>query len=183
MTNLPVLPISDTEWPAEISNLKDGFAGQLNVYRTMANHPALLNAWANLRDHVVKKSSLSPEQSEIAILRTGYRMNAAYEWAHHVVRARKCGMSDARIATLRGPVALMSGEDAVIAKTVDELLSSSVMSPEAQAGLVACVGLTGVLDVMATVGFYSTLAYIVNSFDVPIDDDIARALADQPFGA
>lgn len=177
----PILPLPDADWPTELAHMKDGFAGQLNVYRTMANHPSLLKAWADLRDHVVLKSNLTQQQSEVAILRTGHRMNAPYEWAHHVVRARKCAMSDARIATMRGPIADMHQEDAIIAKAVDELVSNSKLTPAVREPLEAYVGITGTLDVMATVGFYTTLSYIVNSFDVPIDDNIIRALDTQPF--
>ena len=36
------------------------------------------------------------------------------------------------------------------------------------------------LDLIATVGFYTTLAFIVNSFDTPLDADIAEALARRP---
>jgi 4-carboxymuconolactone decarboxylase len=36
------------------------------------------------------------------------------------------------------------------------------------------------LDVIATVGFYSTLGYILNSFETPLDDNIVREMADQP---
>ena len=35
-------PLTDAEWPEEIADLRDGFAGTLNVYRAMAHHPALL---------------------------------------------------------------------------------------------------------------------------------------------
>ncbi len=50
-------PLSDSDWPAEISDMLPGFAGKLNVYRTMAHHPALLRAWSDLREHPL---SLSP---------------------------------------------------------------------------------------------------------------------------
>ena len=69
----------------EVANaLRDGFAGQLNVYRTMAHHPALVRAWAPMRQHVVKDTALGLERSEVVILRTGHRMGSAYEWAHRL---------------------------------------------------------------------------------------------------
>jgi hypothetical protein len=36
-------------------------------------------------------------------------------------------------------------------------------------------------DVIATLGFSSTLGYILNTFDTPLDDDIAAALTETPF--
>lgn len=172
-------PIPDTDWPSEITDLRDGFAGSLNVYRVMAHHPALLRAWQDYRDHVVVRSTLDRQRSEMVILRTGHRLNAEYEWAHHVIRARGCGMDDARIAALRGPLAEMTPEDAVLAESVDDLIDQACLGDATLRALGALVGPKGVLDLMATVGLYSTLAFIVKTYDVPIDRDVAAALAKQ----
>jgi hypothetical protein len=47
--------------------------------------------------------------------------------------------------------------------------------------VIALVGKKGVLDIIATVGFYSTLGFMLNSFDTPLDDNIAAEMTDQPF--
>ncbi len=177
----PFPPLTDAEWPEEAAELLDGFAGRLNVYRTMAHNPALLNAWAPLRQHVVRDSALSPQQSEAAILRSGHRLGSPYEWAQHVSRARACGMSDARIDSIRGPVAEMQPDDATIARAVDALFDDKRLPPATMQALIALVGRNGMFDVIATVGFYSTLGYILNSCDTPLDEDIAAELRDEPF--
>lgn len=51
-------PLSDANWPPEIASLMSGFAGGLNVYRTLANHPDLLRSWTDIREHVVNRTSL-----------------------------------------------------------------------------------------------------------------------------
>jgi alkylhydroperoxidase family enzyme len=165
-------PLSDAEWPADIADMKDGFAGGLNVYRVMAHHPALLRAWAGLRDHIVNESVLKPDQREIVILRTGHRLNAAYEWAHHVSRARALGMDEARIMSIAGPASAMEPTDAVLVKAVDALMDNARLDCPARDALEQLSGPQGVLDVIATVGFYTTLAFIVKSFDVPVDASI-----------
>jgi 4-carboxymuconolactone decarboxylase len=169
-------PLADEDWPDAVADLRDGFAGRLDVYRVMARHPALLRAWTALRQHVVLDTALGPERSEVVILRTGHRRGSEYEWSHHVVRARALGFDDARIEALRGPVAAMAPDDAVLAQAVDELTETARLRPETRAALEALVGQEGVLDVMATIGFYSTLAFIVNSFGTPVDADVAAAL-------
>lgn len=176
--NLP--PLSDADWPPEIAEMRAGFAGGLNVYRVMAHHPALLRAWADLRDHVVNRTALGRVRSEVVILRTGFRLGSGYEWAHHVVRARTCGLDDARILALRGETRAMSPEDALVAGAVDELIDNAELRPATASRLAALVGKEGVLDLIATVGFYSVLGFILKSFDTPLDDDIARQLADRP---
>lgn len=160
--------------------MKGTFASKLNVYRTMAHHPQLLLAWADLRDHVVVATALEAQQSEVVILRTGVHLGSDYEWNHHVSRARASGMTDHRIASIRGDVQKMAPEDALFAKAVDELFRERKLTDETIGAVVSVVGKEGVLDVIATVGFYSTLGYMLNSFDTPLDDSIAREMVDHP---
>ena len=176
--NVP--PLSDADWPPELADMLDGFAGALNVYRTMAHHPALLRAWADLREHIVNRSALSLDALEIVILRTGHRLGSHYEWSQHIERARKCGMSDARILAVGGPLAEMSVRDALLCKAVDALFDDARIGDDLLADLFEVYGKPAVFDLMATVGFYSTLGFILNTFQTPLDDDIRARLAENP---
>ncbi len=173
----PCPPLSDAAWPAAIAEMKAGFAGALNVYRTMAHHPGLLQAWAPLRQHVVKDSALGPERSEVVILRAAHRMGSAYEWAHHVSRARVLGFSDDRIAAMRGSP---EGEDGLIVRAVDALFDQRRLPADLEAELAAAIGREGVFDLIATVGFYSVLGYILMTYETPTDRAIAEEMAARP---
>ncbi|MBJ3775660.1 carboxymuconolactone decarboxylase family protein [Acuticoccus mangrovi] len=173
-------PLDDDEWPAAIAELRSGFAGRLNVYRVLAHRPELVRAWSDFRNHVVVETALGRQFSEVVILRTGHAMEAPYEWAHHVVRGRACGLDDARIASLRGPLDAMLPEDAVLAEAVDALLAGGTLSGRQQRDVVELVSTEGLFDLMATVAHYVFLAFIVKSFDVPIDEDIAAELQRNP---
>jgi 4-carboxymuconolactone decarboxylase len=177
MTTSPCPPIADADWPELIAEMRDGFAGALNVYRTMAHHPELLRAWAPLRQHVVKDSALGAERSELVILRAAHRMGSPYEWAHHVSRARTLGMTDARIAAMRG---MPEGEDGLIARAVDALFDQRSLPAELEAELAEALGRKAVFDLIATVGFYSVLGYILMTYDTPIDTPIAAEMAERP---
>lgn len=170
-------PVSDDNWPDEIAAMLPGFAGALNVYRTMAHHPALLKAWAPLRQHIVKDSALGPIRSELVILRVAYRMGSVYEWAHHVSRARALGMTDTRIRTIRG---MPEGEDGLIAQAVDALLDLHRLPPDLETRLSTLLGKQGVFDLIATVGFYSVLGYMLMTYDTPVDEAVAKELAERP---
>jgi 4-carboxymuconolactone decarboxylase len=74
----------------------------------------------------------------------------------------------------------MMAEDATLARAVDELFAQRKLSAETIDAVQDLVGKEGVLDVIATVGFYSTLGYILNSFQTPLDDNIVREMADEP---
>jgi 4-carboxymuconolactone decarboxylase len=175
-------PVSDADWPEALADMRAGFAGGLNVYRTMAHHPALLRAWGPLREHVVNRSALGRQRLEVVILRCGFRLGSDYEWSQHVIRARRCGLSEPRILSLRGPLSDMEGEDRVLAGAVDELFADRALRRSTQAALASLVGKEGILDLIATLGFYSTLGYLLNSFRTPLDDEIRRELSARPVG-
>ena len=101
--------------------------------------------------HVVTANALGPERQEVAILRVAARLNAPYEWAHHVDRAGKIGMSKDRIESIAGDPEGMSHEDALIAGAVDSLIDDTRLSSTQVADLQEAVDLEGILDLMATV--------------------------------
>jgi len=173
----PFTPIPDSDWPAEIDDMRAGFAGQLNVYRVMAHHPDLLRAWTGLRQHIVNASTLGRDRAEVVILRLAHRVSSSYEWNQHVSRGMKAGLSKARISSLRGPLAGMEREDAILAGAVDQLLDHSRLPPAQMAQLEALIGRAAVLDLMATMGMYLTLGFLLNSTDCPLDPEIAADLA------
>jgi 4-carboxymuconolactone decarboxylase len=177
MTSTACPPLPDSDWPETIADLRDGFAGQLNVYRTMAHHPALLRAWAPLRQHLVKDSALGLERSEVVILRTGHRLGSTYEWAHHVSRARALGFSDERIRAVAGQP---EGEDGLIVQAVDALFDLHRIPTALEAELAQAIGREAVFDLIATVGFYTVLGGILQTYETPLDTRIADELAHRP---
>ncbi len=173
-------PVPPADWPAALTDLEADFAGRLNVYRTMAHHPALVHAWTALRQHIVLDTALGRDRSEVVILRTAHNLNSLYEWAHHLSRARKLGMSDQRIASLRTTPTQMARDDAIIATAVDEVMETARLAPATLHSLSELVGKHAVLDLFATVGFYSTLAFIVNTFETPLDKAVAADILGHP---
>jgi 4-carboxymuconolactone decarboxylase len=173
----PCQPIRNENWPAAISDLQDGFAGKLNVYRVMAHHPALLRAWAPLRRHIVLDTALGPERSEVVILRAAYRLQSDYEWTHHVDRARRLGFSEARIAAI---AAAPEGEDGLIVRAVDRVVDDRCLPPELEAELAAALGREAVFDLIATVGFYSILGTLLLTYRTPVEPDIVASGAHRP---
>ena len=174
-------PLAPESWPAALDPLRTGFAAGLNVYRVMAHHPALLIAWQTFRDHVVLRNSLDAGSLEIVILRTGFRRDSVYEWMQHVVRARKAGLDDERIRSAALPPGTQGmREDGLLIRCVDALIDYDRLDTDLQGAVASRFGKEGVLDVIATVGMYSLLAYIIRSFDTPIDGDIEAALAGDP---
>lgn len=169
----PAPPISDADWPACAADLLGSYATNLNVYRVMAHNPKLLVAWTDFRNHVVLNSALSPMQSEIVILRTGFRRGSYYEWAQHVVRGASAGLSTARISSVRTPEHAPP-EDAMLITAVDALIDNGRFDPALRVILLEALGLTATIDIIATVGMYTTLAFLIESFEVPLEQEMLR---------
>jgi alkylhydroperoxidase family enzyme len=180
---MPALPpLTDAEWPKDLTALLAGFAGKLNVYRVMAYHPGLLKSWETLRNHVVLDNALGLVDQEIVILRAGFRWGSGYELAHHIVRGRAAGLSEDRIGRAWLPATAITGKhpDDILMQCVDDLVDHGRLTREHRDSLMARFGAKGALDLMATVGMYSTLAFILETFEVPIDAGIAEQAARPP---
>jgi len=81
--------------------LRSRGAAQLNLYRALANAPAISRAWLGflwaLRDDCETPRALR----ELAILRTAVRHSSAYEWHHHEAMARAAGVPPEKVAAVR----------------------------------------------------------------------------------
>ncbi len=165
-------PIADAHWPEALGDCAGTFATDLNVYRVMARHPPLLRSWRALREHIVRQSTLGAERAEVVIIRCAVAWQSEYEIAHHVSRARALGMAEERIESLLGALDGLSEEDRLLAQAVTELVRGGRTTGKVVELLIASVGEAGTLDLMATVGMYTTLAFITNSFRTPIDADV-----------
>lgn len=177
--NTSFLPIADRDWPEAIADMRTDFAGALNVYRVMAHNPSLLRAWATLRQHLVIDSALSDKQKELVILRTGHCWGSRYEWAHHVVRGLNVGLCDARIASAAMAVSEVGhedDEDIVLIRATDALLDEGRLSAPLQIHLEQFLSKAAIIDLMATIGMYTTLAFLANSFEIPIDADVLHSI-------
>jgi 4-carboxymuconolactone decarboxylase len=170
-TTMPLMPLTDEEWPAELEAYRGGFATELNVYRVMAHHPALLDSWAALRNHLTHGGVLPARWRELAILRTARFINSEYEWAHHVERGRKAGLTEAEIDAVARDCLWESfpGAESVVLRMTDALLDRTGLSPEEVEVALKQMSAQQLLDLMATVGMYLTLGFVVKSFRTPLE--------------
>ena len=96
MVRMPLAPL-----PADVEEvLRNRGAAQVNLYRALANAPAISRAWLGflwaLRDDCDTPRSLR----ELLILRTAVRHSSAYEWHHHEAMALAAGLSPEKVAAV-----------------------------------------------------------------------------------
>ncbi|MGD9703534.1 MAG: carboxymuconolactone decarboxylase family protein [Acidimicrobiia bacterium] len=149
----------------------------LNIFATLARHPKLLKRWLPFATHVLSKNSLSPRHRELLILRTGYRCRSTYEWGQHVLIALDCDLTQDEVDRVRqGPDAGWDEHESALLRAADELHDESLISDRTWMQLAARYGDEELIDVIATVGNYHVVAFLLNSLGVQLDEGVPDSL-------
>jgi alkylhydroperoxidase family enzyme len=146
----------------------------LNVFATIARHSDLYRRWIPFGNHILFKSSLSPRDREIAILRIGHLCRSGYEFAQHTVVGKRAGLSEEEIdRTKEGPGAIAWSEsERFIVQATDELHHDSFISDATWLGLTKHYTTNQIIDLVFTVGQYTMVSMALNSFGVQLEDEV-----------
>lgn len=150
----------------------------LNIFATLAHHPALLRRWLVFATHVMSKNTLSPRDRELLILRVGVRCNSPYEFGQHHVIAQRCDLTVEEIERVKaGPDhAAWSTFDAALLRAADELHDDSRIGDATWAVLAERYSTEQLLDVVFTVGNYHLVSMALNTCGVELDAGIPDTL-------
>jgi alkylhydroperoxidase family enzyme len=154
----------------------------LNIFRTLAHAPGALTSFLGWGNYILsKRNALSPRDRELVILRTGYNCRSGYEWMQHRRIGLDCGLSEVEIERIKaGPDAPeWSDLDRAMLRATDDLVRDHHISDDNWAAL-ASLGDKGRMDLVFTVGQYTQVSMMLNSFGVqyedgaPVDPDLIR---------
>ncbi len=173
LTKPRIAALQDQDWTPEQKEIltKGNPDRVLNVFRTMANHPDLMRRWLVFGNHILLKSTLSPRDREIAILRIGHLCKSDYEFAQHTVIGKRAGISDEEIERIKqGPAAKgWSALEQALLKAVDELHGDAFIKDDTWAALSKHYDTKQMMDVVFTVGQYAMVSMALNSFGVQLE--------------
>lgn len=118
-------------------------------------------------------TSLAPILSELAILVVARHWRASVEWAIHAPIASKAGLTDAAIEAIRigQRPNLPDAKTSIIYVYSKRLLEAGHVEDDLHDQAVAELGETGVVDLVALIGYYGLVALTLNAFKVPLPDD------------
>lgn len=156
---------------------KNKMNGELfNIFKVLANHPALVKRWTPFAGHILSKQTLPFRDRELLILRIGWLNQAEYEFAQHELIAKKGGVSEADIEKIKqGPAADFSAHEKALMQAADDLYNDSVVSDSTWAALSKTYSTEQMMDVVFTIGQYNLVSWALNSFGVPLDDFLPAA--------
>ena len=169
---MPRVPLADFE-PQLKKRLAELWGTPPNLYRALANHPALAAAWTEF-SRMLRYDTRTPRAlRELVILRGAQLMRSEYEWAQHLAMARKSGVREAQIAALdnwrtsgefdeREKAALELGEAVTTGHVSDELhaRASRHFDPH------------DYVELAAVAAFYAMVGRMLDAMAVPLDQDV-----------
>jgi 4-carboxymuconolactone decarboxylase len=172
MSRLPNLLKRD-EVPAELQEAYDRVAALRNgsvsgPYGILLHSPELAERVAALGEFVRWNSSLSPAQSETVIAAAARHWNAGLMWGAHVRLAREAGVREEVIAAIgsRAPLDDLDPGEAALIRYVRELLETNRVQQSTFEALRTVVGERGVVDLTGLIGYYATVGFTLNAFEV-----------------
>jgi len=173
LTKPRIAPLKDSEFTDEHKELVAPMGGRvLNIFRTLLNEPKAMRAFLSWGNYVLsRRNGLPPREREIAILRTGFLCKSGYEWTQHVVIAKREGITDDEIARIKkGAGAGWSAADAALIRASDELHNDQFVSDATWKSLTEHFSQKQCMDLVFTVGQYTQVSMILNSFGVQLDE-------------
>ncbi len=137
--------------------------------------PELARRGVSFGNFIWERTTLEPRIIELAIIMTGRFWEADVEWVSHSAKARDAGVSDEVIrAVFERTVPVDAPEDEVLTIEVCRALQQSHrLDAELYERAVAVFGERGLVEMIATVGYYTLVAMTLKAFDVGLPGGVA----------
>jgi len=156
----------------ETSGGKVGGGRILNIFRTLAQTPNAATAFLAWGSHILsRRNSLPPRERELVILRTGFLCKSGYEWMQHHRIGLDSGLTADEIERIKaGPDAPgWTAIESAMLRATDELVADHFISTPTWDALTELAD-QGRMDLVYTVGQYTQVSMMLNSFGVQLED-------------
>jgi 4-carboxymuconolactone decarboxylase len=171
-TSLPLVALEGRV--AEV--VADAGVAPADLYRVLANQPALLEGWVHFSRVLRHEVSTPRALRELMILRSAQVMNASYQWRDHREMARVAGVDDSVITALSDwqASAVFSAEQRCALGLVDAMLAGHVPD-EVLADLTGRFSPGDALELILTAGFYCMVPRVLDALRLRAEVDVPTA--------
>lgn len=109
---------------------------------------------------------------ELMVLLVARHWSAQYEWSVHEQAALDAGVSREIVEAIRigRAPAFIREDERLIFDVVSEINNTRTLSEPTYERAVAALGVDLLIEMVTGIGFYSTIAMVVNVFDAPVPD-------------
>jgi 4-carboxymuconolactone decarboxylase len=144
--------------------------------------PELTRRLQKVGEYLRYEPALPPKLREMAILLVAREWTQDFEWDVHAPLAEQEGLGADVIAAIAGgrrPV-YSDADEALVHDFFVELQRRGAISDPTYAAAVAALGEQGVVDLVALIGYYTTLAMMMNVARTPLPEGKAAVLPALP---
>jgi 4-carboxymuconolactone decarboxylase len=137
-------------------------------FELLIRAPEICGLASQLGEHLRWGTSLPDRLSELAIITTARFWRAQYEWYAHAPLAEKAGVPSAAIEAIRtGGTPLFAAKDeTLVHRLCSEIFRTQRLSDDSFNQAIATLGETGLVEVIAIIGYYTLIANTLNLFQV-----------------
>lgn len=130
--------------------------------------PDLADKWQQLGELLRYRTSLAPRLSELAILVTARRWDCQFEWYAHEPHALSGGLAAATINDIRHgrTPQFVNADEQVVFDYTSELHEHRTVSAQTHGRLVRALGIVGVVELTALIGYYTMVAMTLNAHEI-----------------
>jgi 4-carboxymuconolactone decarboxylase len=156
-----------------IEGSRGGVRGPFGV---LMNSPEVAGRTGHLGAYIRYESVLPDVERELTIINTAREWDCAYEWAVHEPIARNVGVSPEAIEAVarRASADGLTETGRAIVLYGRELLRDNRATEATYESAKDHFGVQGVMELTATIGYYSMLACVLNAFEVTPGNDVAE---------
>jgi 4-carboxymuconolactone decarboxylase len=158
--------------PAEVlEKIRTGRPFIANLYRMLLWSPRIADGWVTMANAARFETTVADRDRELAILLVGHLTGSRYEWHHHSSLARAVGITDEELQAVADWPTLGSwtAEDTTMLRVVGAIAENR--APDEQELQLLCerLGEKTLVELVATVCYYTGLARFLNILDVDIE--------------
>ena len=145
--------------------------------------PEMARRMNRLSEYLREGSTLSSKTQELAMLVTAREMDCKYIWNAHAALGRAAGLRDAVVDGIRdkGGLPTLTADEAAVINYGHEFFSTRQVRKGIFDAAVAQLGIRGLVELTNLMGYYATLAFNINAFDVELPED--RTEPELPVGS
>jgi 4-carboxymuconolactone decarboxylase len=159
----------ESDWTKEqrnaVQEIASGPRGALiGPFKPMLHSPILMERLQKTGEFIRWHSEMPDKIREMVILMVARHWNQEFEWSFHKPIASSCGLASEVIVAIGNhekPLDL-GIEEMVVWNLINEVLNDGTASDTTVRNALEVFGPRNVVEYVATVGYYSTLAFIMN---------------------
>ncbi|HEX6265761.1 MAG TPA: carboxymuconolactone decarboxylase family protein [Burkholderiales bacterium] len=163
------VPMAEFE-PVLKKRLEELWGTPPNLYRGLANHPAIVAAWTEFANTLRHGSRTPRPLRELVILRGAQLCGSEYEWAQHLGMARKAGVREAQIAALaRWKASSEFSDKEKAALAIGEAVTQGRVTDEVYREARRHFDHHDYVELAVTAGFYAMVARTLDALGIELE--------------